>query len=382
MTDPQSLPQFPPQFVKLVALWRSSTFEGERDTARRKAEALLPLEAGGWDRALRIMAYQQVRAAAPLNFLAGFDEWQEIDNPGHMARNAEKRAEARRRWEEHRKSLLERLESFEAVLEPCARERLLLAALRRWRVVSKPPHQRWTWKLKGYDGFTMLRDMPGDLRAAVEGAYPMPTTLAAAREELAYWRAREKDMEHALSEDGTGLGDTALDRVAYVRMEVVRDAVVRGIRLKSLPEIVERFAFYREQGGDDQDIEDAIFRDLCALVGREVDAASAEPAPTVLHEAGDRIVPLPETSPTAMQPWPVPKPKREPSPWPTWTKLSHQERLHWLQEVDAYHELMSKSTKVAFYTMHQKIFRRPHEVVSSTETALFNRTVKTVWLHL
>ena len=61
----------------------------------RGLEAILPLEACGFDRALRIQAYIEVHSptAGPMSFMVGFDEFIEIDKPGHMAAEAAKRPE-------------------------------------------------------------------------------------------------------------------------------------------------------------------------------------------------------------------------------------------------------------------------------------------------
>ncbi len=146
------------------------------------------------------------------------------------------------------------------------RETLLLAGLKAWRVPSKPPHERWTWELKGWEKSTLADKMPADLRAAIERSIPMPATFAEARAELADWRARNDEMEDAMGTDGRYGGDYGLDLVAVARMEVIREAVEHGMRLSTLPEIVERFRLYREREIDEPKIEEALFRDLKALV--------------------------------------------------------------------------------------------------------------------
>ena len=264
----RAVPTLPSQFAKLAALYQSSTFEGERDTARRKAEAILPPEAGGFDRALRIAAYHEVmEKAGPLNFLAGFDEFQEIDDPGHMAREAAKRAEKRRQQDARRAELVAEFGSLDAVLKPCAREKALLAAVRPWRKACARPHQRWTKSLAGLGSYDHQK-ASSELVAAIEGAYPMPTTYAEARAEVAYWDRRNGDME--LASRDKFIGDEMLDTPCIWRRSFVRDLADHRMVLRTVGEIAERMRAYRwNETGTDTDIEDAILRDLDALAARE-----------------------------------------------------------------------------------------------------------------
>ena len=278
------LPRIPEQFAKLAALAERSTFPAERDTARRKAKAALPSEVGGYDRALRILAYQAVMAKAdPRNLFAGMDEFHEIDNPGHMARCRVAADEKLRRWHERRAALVERYGSLEAVLELCEREKVLTKALKPWRVLGKPPHQRWTQDLKGWGSLSLASKMPSDMRAAVEAALPWPSTFAEARAELAYWRERSEDMEHALSTSVQFLGDGGLDRVCIARMEIIRDFVDHEMRLHTLPEILDRFRIFRDRDIQEPDIEVALLRDLEALAAREAVAPDRRPPAPVTN---------------------------------------------------------------------------------------------------
>lgn len=260
-----TIPTLPEKFAKLVDLMGSTTFEPERANARRRAEALLTPEVGGFDRALRILAYDKARKAAPNNPLAGFDERTEIDDPGHMERQRAGRAEKLKTWHVRRAALIKRYGSLEAVEEPCEREALILDAVAPWRVPSKPPHQRWTRELRGWDSLYNIEKAPADLRAAVENAYPMPRTFEEARAELAYWRGRNEDLEDAMGQDGSYLGNYGLDHAAVARMEIVRALVEHEMQLTALPEILERYRLHRSNDWNDRRIDDALFRDLEAM---------------------------------------------------------------------------------------------------------------------
>ena len=272
------LPHLPPQFAKLAALYRSSTFDGERDTARRKAEAMLPPEAGDFDRALRIQAYHEAMEKGRGNMFAGFDEFLEIDDPGYMARQAAERAEKRRQQDARRAELVAEFGTLEAVLEPCWREKALLAAVKPWRKAQPRPHQRWTQSLAGL-GHNDERSAPPDLIAAIEAAFPMPATYAAAVAEMAYWNRRNDDMELAVCTDFRG--DDMLDTPCAWRLQFVRALAEHRMELRTVAEIAERMRAYRwNEGGEDTDVEDAILRDLDALASQEAISPAPEPAPT------------------------------------------------------------------------------------------------------
>ena len=263
-----NVPQLPPQFAKIVALMESTTHEPERDTARRKAEALLTPDIGGFDRALRILAYQRVRErAGPLSFMAGFDEFTEIDSPGHMARQAAERAEKRRQQDVRRAVLVAEFGNLDAVLKPCAREKAMLAAVRPWRVAQPGSRGRWTKTLAGLSTYDW-KQAPAELIAAIEGALPLPTAYAEAVAEVAFRKRRNDDMELAVRNEFRG--DSMLDMPTLWRWWIVEALAEHKIELRTLPEIIARMRAYRwSESGENTDIEDAILRDLDMLAARE-----------------------------------------------------------------------------------------------------------------
>ena len=252
-----------PRFGKLIALWRSSTHEAEKASARAKAEAILAPVGITFDRAVAQLNYEAVRAANPNNPFAGFDEYQEVQEPGHLARVRASREDKRRRWTERRAALIEQHGNAKAIIAPCGLEQLLLASVKPWRVTQKRPWQRWT---ESVDGWSSTWDKPPPrVRQAVMTAIPMPTTFAQARVEAEYWRQRNEDIEHALSEDGNGLGDYGLDLIALARWNMVRDLVERDLPVDNLADLIERFRMYRAGSASDNKIEEALLRDLEAI---------------------------------------------------------------------------------------------------------------------
>ena len=264
-----NVPQLPRQFAKLVALYLFSTFESERDVARRKAEAILPTDVGGFDRALRILAYEQARdAGGALSFMAGLDEFTEINDPGHTERRRAEHAETRRKQDARRTELVAEFGSLAAVIEPCAREKAMMDAVRPWRVATQGSLGRWTETIAGL-GTYEHRQAPAEVTTALEAAWPMPLSYAEACAEAAFWARRNDDMELAVR-DGF-LGDYMLDTPALWRWWIVRDLAEHKMELRTVADIVERVRAYRQsESGTDREIEDAILRDLEALAAREV----------------------------------------------------------------------------------------------------------------
>ena len=249
-----------PRIAKLVALWRSTNHEAERASARAKVEAILASVGITFDRAVAQLNYEAVRAANPGNFLAGFDEYQEIQEPGHLARVKASREDKQRRWAERRAALIEQHGNPKAIIAPCGLEQLLLASVKPWRVAQKRPWHRWS---ESVDGWTSTWEKPPPrVQHAIMNAIPMPTTFAQARVEADYWRQRNEDIEHGLSEDGNGLGDYGLDLVALARWNMVRDLAERDMPVDNLIDLITRFRMYRAGQVDDVKTEDALLRDL------------------------------------------------------------------------------------------------------------------------
>ena len=166
-------------------------------------------------------------------------------------------------WRKRKAEIIKRYGDADTAAAPCAREKLLLAAVEPWRTKS----EEWTLELDGWrDSGLMYREMPTHALQAIKTAYPLPTTFAEAKAEDDYWRARNSELEDVLIEDGAFAGDIALDLVAEVRAAIVRDLALHELHITNVIDMHERFAMYREAGVDDPRVEDALFRDLAAMV--------------------------------------------------------------------------------------------------------------------
>ncbi len=110
-----------------------------------------------------------------------------------------------------------------------------------------------------------------------------------------------------------------------------------------------------------------------------------------LHDLADRLTapapfvyvprpPPPPPSPSSPSPDSHAFREARQSPWPSFSRLRHSERLAWMTAVQGSPYSMEKDTKAAFYELQAKLTVRPHEIPTRKETNLFNRVVKTLWV--
>jgi hypothetical protein len=113
---------------------------------------------------------------------------------------------------------------------------------------------------------------PAHVEAAIRGAYPLPETFAAARAEFSYWRERRHEMEDLLEGH---FGDSGLDMVAELRMDIVERLIERDLPVKSPADLLERFRLYRAREWSNVDTEKQLFDDLERIVERAAHPSSA-----------------------------------------------------------------------------------------------------------
>jgi hypothetical protein len=304
-----------PRLEQIVALFRSTTFSGERDAARNRGEALAQRSGMTFDEAVAFYdvdgrsiydvftlwrATKDDRERQALRREAEFkakragqtfkDAFQadsdlrdydavsmedvgEARQPGYKAAKARKIAAALA-------PLLERYGSIEAIIAPCERERKLLDAVRSWRKSHTPPFERWTDSVDGWaDGW---KEPPPHVEAAIRNAYPLPETLAEARDELRYWQRRAYELciaagDYVVASLG---GADRLDLVAQRRREIVESLLKSGLQVRTPADLLERASLYRERENVDAEFLNRIFADLEGIVAAPV-AESAQPQASV-----------------------------------------------------------------------------------------------------
>ena len=99
----------------------------------------------------------------------------------------------------------------------------------------------------------------------------------------------------------------------------------------------------------------------------------SKPAPSWCRPQSPAPPQQPTAAPTTL------KPKRETSPWPTFSRLRHSQTLAWLDVVEGSGYSMEKSTRADFDALRAKFYQRPHELLTSAEVRLFNRVVRAAW---
>jgi hypothetical protein len=243
------------RLAKIIALWRSTQHDGERQAARAKGERLTKQLGMSFEDA--VVADDVHNHPRNGDIFAGFDDFMEAKEPGYKAAAAREKAEKVAAREARRKAIIERYGSAEAALAPCERELMLQKAVERWRKPCNPPHERWTHSV---DGWCFYSEAPPErVETALRNAYPLPETFPVARAEYDYWRARDHEMEDVLNGD---VGDFALDLLAVARMMIVEALIETELVVRTPGDLLERFRLYREREYHDHKSETKIFNDL------------------------------------------------------------------------------------------------------------------------
>jgi hypothetical protein len=169
-------------FAKVRALHDRTTNPGEKASAAARMRTLAS-KAG-----MTVEEAVSKLDAPPVTILASrtVDMGSFFDTPYFREQMAERERERAVRWRE----VLDEYGTEEAVFEPGPIERALDEAAGR---VGPDP---------GWDTFP-LREVPPEIVAAVEAAWPMPGTVRAAWEEFAFWDKLSHDREAR----GTACGD-------------------------------------------------------------------------------------------------------------------------------------------------------------------------------
>lgn len=179
------------KFAKIYSLMNSTSYDGEREAARDRAEAVACAAGMTFEEAVDVIsapASPPTEAAPTMqNPFAGFADYMEKHEPGYKARVAE---EARQREEarlKERADLIERYGSEEAVMAPCEKEALLEKACAHLAEVEE---DGYVSNLDGWGPMSKNIDLPESVRQAVSQAYPLPTSVAEAWAEWRHWNRR------------------------------------------------------------------------------------------------------------------------------------------------------------------------------------------------
>ena len=281
------------RFSKIIALMRSTQHAGEQKAARSRAEAMAAAAGMKLEEALAV-------DTAPTSewFFDIFDRKEDAADRSWKAEQAARRRAKIAAWKIRRAALIAKYGSNDAATAPCERERLILAAVARWRTVRDNP--RWTHALDGWEGWALAarKDAPAHVIEAIVMAYTLPAIFAQAKVEHDYWIDRNQELEDAFSDNGDLLGNNELDLPTEIRAEIVRALAEHELPVTTLADLHARFAMYRDSELNDETVEAALFRDIgaMALLEAQVSDVTTTSAPSTVHEAG-RIEGLLKTHP-------------------------------------------------------------------------------------
>jgi hypothetical protein len=227
-----------PLFRKIMALVESSGPKGERDTAKRKAEACARKYGVAFDDAIAYLSY----IAGQERVFASFGGLKADMRLGRSIEWFEKRAA----WKTRLAALMAKYGSEKAALAPCERERLIVSAVA---------------KVKGN---------PDRIKAAIISAYPMPKTFREAFDEFMFWKARGQDLDDINDVEFTERGQS-LDEHVEERVELIRELVFHKLSATCVADIRDRFRLIKDE-------ERQFYNGEAEALARDLDAVTNAPA--------------------------------------------------------------------------------------------------------
>ncbi|WP_424139215.1 hypothetical protein [Roseomonas chloroacetimidivorans] len=217
--------------------------------------------------------------AAGFNPFTGFDDWMEKQEPGYRARTARERAERRQREKDELAELLRLYGSMEALQADNAMQAAVEAAAAPFKGKVKHQFANGVFEMDGLDGWydsLFIDRAPERVQAAIARALPMPVTVTEAKAEYDAWEARDRELGLAWDR----LDDTQLSLPCRIRQEMVRKLFERGLRSRTLDEVLLRQRYLLDSNSG-LGVEEAVLADLEALAAKE---APPRPAGTIPPE--------------------------------------------------------------------------------------------------
>lgn len=185
------------KFRKLRSLMLDGATEGERNAGRLAATNMAKRAGLTFEQAVSKMdAAQPVK---PKGIFDGFDDWCEAREPGYKAKQAEEKAVKETMRAAERRRLLDKHGSEEAVFAETEHERLLRDAL-------EPLADRQAYGVgegsyvAGFAGWRHGKPS-AEVWAAIERAYPLPTSLSDVWREFLEWEELDQ-ARYAFDENG------------------------------------------------------------------------------------------------------------------------------------------------------------------------------------
>lgn len=260
---------------------------GEAAAARDRAEAILAKYEIGPDDLSKLdgLTVESVKSAntTARNPFAGYDEWAEKQEPGYKARVRAERAEEERERAAYRAAVISKYGSEEAAKSPVQFEQVVEDAVAHLKRREMKHYANGDFETLTLDGWSHGDSpVPDSVLRAVEGATPLPTTIAGAKAEYDLWCERERELGAAWNSE---FSDNYLSIACILRQDIVRDLMETGLRAQTLNDVIIRQRYVIQDYMADGFC--AVLADLEHLAGMAPAAApSPEPAPVLPAQTG------------------------------------------------------------------------------------------------
>lgn len=228
------------KFGKIVAMMVRGATDGERAAARNLAVSMVERAGLNLTTALNILNNR-------LGNTYCWDDLMEAAFPGWKAEKARIQAEEHAEKAKRRAEVLNRYGSEEALFARCKREHLLakavepIATYATWTDDNGVKH-RYADRLDGvkprFSGSWYLDELTPKTRDALVGAFPFPSTLSHALDELVFWDGLRRDRELILGQEWSHHAEVE------ARIEIVTD-MIRNKPVASWDDLAARFRWHR-----------------------------------------------------------------------------------------------------------------------------------------
>ncbi|OAN43987.1 hypothetical protein A6A04_08885 [Paramagnetospirillum marisnigri] len=220
--------------------------EIEQDLALERASAYCDREWGSYAAGLEALALRvESRGNGSVDAsLEALRLREEADNPGGIIAAIRRRRNRERGQLSERETVIALYGSEEAVAAPTAFESVFIHACDHLRDGASDSDDPFL-PLAGWS--LAWHDLPPSLRQAVSGAYPLPGTVQAARDECLRWETRLRHLELLFGCPGSGILPTA----CAARRKLVEEMWRKDLAAASLEDFAARLDYWAERGGED-----------------------------------------------------------------------------------------------------------------------------------
>lgn len=209
-----------------------------------------------------------------------------LDDPADLAeyqRQERQRREAR--WAStipERDAVIARYGSDDAAQAPTERERLLADATAPLIRTERRTFSNGMFTVSTLDGWNGDGDLPESVRAAVAGAYPLPSSVAEALAEHLWWEARWHDLDLVV---GGGCQDFSFGHAVEARRRVLEELIERDEALpaRSAADIRARLQYIADA---EFNLGPEMLRGVLVAFDRVLIEGQAEPRP---HDDGTEV---------------------------------------------------------------------------------------------